>query len=116
MYKKDDSPFIDYEGGHYYNFGDHYYPDGARSEGLIGAYWLAKKLNVEDIASKILEACKKTALSQMVLYNSEKNNYAHKNPKMSVGAIRFKATRQWVRVDSIQHVACFYFRLYEALK
>ena len=34
----------------------------------------------------------------------------------SKGGIRFKATRQWIRVDSIQHVACFYFRLYFAEK
>ena len=61
----------------------------------------------------------------MLLYNTnlinckrkieqKENIYAHKNPEKSVGAIRFKATRQWVRVDSIQHVACFYFRLYFA--
>ena len=45
-----------------------------------------------------------------------RNNYAHKNPNKSKGTIRFKATRQWIRVDSIQHVACFYFRLYFAEK
>lgn len=110
-YTKDDSPFIDYEGSYYYNYGDHFYPDGSRSEGLIGAYYLAKKLNKTELADKILESCRKTAKSQMVLFNDDKNNYAHKNPSKSQGAIRFKATRQWIRVDSIQHVACFYFRL-----
>ena len=114
MYKKNDSPFIDYEGGNYYTHGDHYYPDGARAEGLIGAYYLAKKHEKEDLAQEILEACRKAAQSQMVLYISDKNNYAHKNPEKSKGGIRFKATRQWVRVDSIQHVACFYMRLYFA--
>ena len=113
-YTKDDSPFIDYEGSYYYNYGDHFYPDGSRSEGLIGAYYLAKKLNKTELADKILESCRKTAKSQMVLFNDDKNNYAHKNPSKSQGAIRFKATRQWIRVDSIQHVACFYFRLYFA--
>ena len=113
-YTKDDSPFIDYEGSYYYNYGDHFYPDGSRSEGLIGAYYLAKKLNKTELAAKILESCRKTAKSQMVLFNDDKNNYAHKNPSKSQGAIRFKATRQWIRVDSIQHVACFYFRLYFA--
>lgn len=114
MYKKDDSPYIDYEGSYYYNYGDHFYPDGSRSEGLIGAYYLAKNLGNQDLASDILEACRKTAKSQMILFNSDKNNYAHKNPQKSEGSIRFKATRQWIRVDSIQHVACFYFRLYFA--
>lgn len=113
-YTKNDSPFIDYEGSYYYNYGDHFYPDGSRSEGLIGAYYLAKKLNKTELADKILESCRKTAKSQMVLFNDDKNNYAHKNPSKSQGAIRFKATRQWIRVDSIQHVACFYFRLYFA--
>ena len=113
-YTKYDSPFIDYEGSYYYNYGDHFYPDGSRSEGLIGAYYLAKKLNKTELADKILESCRKTAKSQMVLFNDDKNNYAHKNPSKSQGAIRFKATRQWIRVDSIQHVACFYFRLYFA--
>lgn len=114
MYTKDDSPFLDYEGSYYYNYGDHFYPDGSRSEGLIGAYYLAKNLGRTELAEQILEACRKTAKSQMILFNSDKNNYAHKNPDKSKGAIRFKATRQWIRVDSIQHVACFYFRLYFA--
>jgi len=113
-YKRDDSPYIDYEGSYYYDYGDHFYPDGSRSEGLIGAYYLAKKLGMKDKAEEILEACRKTAQSQMLLFNNDKNNYAHKNPDKSKGTIRFKATRQWIRVDSIQHVACFYFRLYFA--
>ena len=115
-YKRDDSPYIDFEGGYYYNYGDHFYPDGARSEGLVAAYYLAAKLGREELAQTLLEACRKTALSQMYLYNTDKNNYAHKNPEKSVRSIRFKATRQWVRVDSIQHVACFFLRLYFAEK
>ena len=114
MYTANDSPFIDYEGSYYYNKGDHFYPDGSRSEGLVGAYYLAKKLGDEEKAQKILEACRLTAQSQMLLFNNEFNTFAHKNPEKSKGAIRFKATRQWIRVDSIQHVACFYFRLYFA--
>lgn len=114
MYQKDDSPYIDYEGGYFYNHGDHYYPDGARSEGLVAALYLAKKLQKHELYQKILHACQKAALSQMVLFNTNKNSYAHKNPKKAQGGIRFKATRQWVRVDSIQHVACSYFRLYFA--
>lgn len=113
-YQKDDSPYIDYEGAYYYYYGDHYYPDGSRSEGLIAAYYLAKNLGDNELAQTLLNACKKTAKSQMVLVNTPENVYAHKNSEKSLGAIRFKATRQWVRVDSIQHVACFFFRLYFA--
>lgn len=114
IYQKDDSPYIDYEGAYYYNYGDHYYPDGSRSEGLIAAHYLAKNLGDNELAQTLLDACRKTAKSQLVLVNVAENTYAHKNPEKSLGAIRFKATRQWVRVDSIQHVACFYFRLYFA--
>ena len=115
-YKRDDSPYIDFEGGYYYEYGDHFYPDGARSEGLVAAYYLAKFLGYQELESKYLEACRKTAQSQMLLFNSEKNNYTHLNPEKSKGSIRFKATRQWIRVDSIQHVACFFLRLYFAEK
>lgn len=115
-YKRDDSPYIDFEGGYYYEYGDHFYPDGARSEGLVAAYYLARFLGNQKLESKYLEACRKTAQSQMLLFNSDKNNYAHLNPEKSKGSIRFKATRQWVRVDSIQHVACFFLRLYFAEK
>ncbi len=115
-YKRDDSPFIDYEGSFYYNYGDHYYPDGSRSEGVIAAYYLAKKIGQDEFAAEILEECRKNAKSQLILHNSEINNFAHLNQEKSVGAIRFKATRQWIRVDSIQHVACFFFRLYFAEK
>ncbi len=114
MYKRDDSPYIDYEGGYYYDYGDHYYPDGARSEGLVAAYYLARYLKVGALEQKLLDACKKAAMSQFHLFNDEINNYSHKNPLRSAGSIRFKATRQWVRVDSIQHVSCFFARLYKA--
>ena len=114
MYKSDDSPYLDYEGGFYYNYGDHYYPDGARSEGLISAYYLAKKLGEEEFAQKVLDACKLAAKSQFSLFNCEEYTFSHQNPIRSTNAIRFKNTRQWVRVDSIQHVACFFIRLYWA--
>ena len=113
-YKRDDSPYIDYEGGYYYNYGDHYYPDGARSEGLVAAYYLAKYLNMNNLEQKLLNACKKVAMCQFHLFNDELNNYSHKNSSRSKNSIRFKATRQWVRVDSIQHVSCFFARLYKA--
>lgn len=113
MYSSDDTPYIDYDGGYFYEHGDHYFPDGARSEGLIASYYLAKKLGKNELAKEILSACKRAAKSQFPLYVNEKNNYAHKNPMRSNRTIRFKATRQWVRVDSIQHVACFFIRLFK---
>ena len=115
-YQRDDSPYIDFEGGYYYDYGDHYYPDGARSEGLVAAYYLAKKLGNKDFAEELLQACKNVAACQFQLFNAPEMTYAHKNPARSVNGIRFKATRQWVRVDSIQHVACFFIRLYWALQ
>lgn len=113
-YTANNSPYIDFEGGYYYNYGDHFYPDGARSEGLIAAYYLAKELGRDELAQNILNACKKVATCLFHLYNSEENTYSHLNPLRSVRSIRFKATRQWVRVDSVQHVACFFARLFMA--
>ncbi len=113
-YRRDDSPYIDYEGGYYYQYGDHYFPDGARSEGLVAAYYLAKYLKMGSLAQRLLNACKKVAMCQFHLFNNELNNYSHKNQERSRNSIRFKATRQWVRVDSIQHVSCFFARLYKA--
>lgn len=77
-YKRDDSPYIDYEGGYYYVYGDHYFPDGARSEGLVAAYYLAKYLKMDNLAQKLLNACKKVAMCQFHLFNDELNNYSHK--------------------------------------
>lgn len=112
MYKDGETPYLDYEGGYYYNFGDHYYPDGARSEGLVAAYYLAHKMGEKELAQKLLEGCKLAAKSQFSLFNCEEYTFSHPNPKRSQNGIRFKNTRQWVRVDSIQHVACFFIRLY----
>ncbi len=112
MYKDGETPYLDYEGGYYYNFGDHYYPDGARSEGLVAAYYLAHKMGEGELAQKLLEGCKLAAKSQFSLFNCEEYTFSHPNPKRSQNGIRFKNTRQWVRVDSIQHVACFFIRLY----
>lgn len=113
-YKKNDSPYIDFEGGMYYDYGDHYFPDGARCEGLVAAAYLAHYLKKDELAFKYFEACKKAAHTQFQLAINEYNNFAHLNPKKSAGGIKFKVTRQWLRVDSIQHVVCFFKRLYNA--
>jgi hypothetical protein len=51
----------------------------------------------------------------MYLYNSDESTYMYKVPQKGIGAFRFKLTRHWVRVDSVQHVVCFFLRLYPAL-
>jgi hypothetical protein len=37
--------------------------------------------------------------------------YSAANRERAIGGIRFKLTRQWFRVDTIQHVASFYLKL-----
>ena len=70
-YTRDDSPYIDYDGGYYYEHGDHYYPDGARSEGLVAAYYLAKFLGNKDLEEKYLNACKHVAMCQFHLFRKK---------------------------------------------
>jgi len=115
MYTDTDALYYDYPGAMYYQYGDHAYPDAARGEGLIAAYYLAQNLGRYDLAEYYLENCNRLAKSVMYLYNSEQSTYMHIIPAKSVGSFRFKLTRHWVRVDSVQHVACFYLRLYPAL-
>jgi hypothetical protein len=115
MYNYGNSKFYDYPGSFFYNYGDVSYPDGARSEGLIAAYYLARRMGQTKLAEKILKSCKLAATSLLYTYNSKASTFMHKYPEKSTGAFRFKYTRQWVRVDSVQHTACFYKRLYNAL-
>lgn len=116
MYSYSNSKYYDYPGSFFYNYGDVSYPDGARSEGLIAAYYLAHRTGRTQLAEKILEGCKLAATSLLYTYNSKASTFMHKYPEKATGAFRFKYTRQWVRVDSVQHTACFYKRLYDALK
>lgn len=116
MYTEENSVYYDYPGTFYYHFGDHAYPDGARAEGLIAAYYLAVKTGRGEAAEKILESCKTAAKSLMLLYNSKESTYMHRFPDKSIGTFRFKFTRQWVRIDTVQHTACFFIRLYRAVK
>lgn len=111
MYNKDNSLYKDYKGTFFYNYGDHGYIDGARAEGLIAAYYLAKKVGREDLAEYFLENCKTVAESLMYSYNSEESTYMHKYPEKAIGTFRFKFTRHWVRVDTSQHTVCFFVRL-----
>lgn len=102
----------DYHGGFYYNYGDHVYHDGSRCEGIIAAYKLAQYLGREEDAKRIMKAMQLSARGLMYTLHTNESTYSHKYPQKSVRSFRFKLTRQWVRVDSVQHTACFFARLY----
>jgi len=111
MYKVTDSPYPDYAGAFYYQFGDYPYSDGARLEGLMGAYELALKMGEEKVARLLWSALKLGAWSVMHLVNTSDTLYSAKKPELALGGIRFKFTRQWFRIDTIQHVACFFAKM-----
>ena len=101
----------DYIGGFFYNYGDHVYHDASRCEGVVSAYYLAKYLGDEKKAELIMEKMMLSAKGLMKTFHDEKSVYAHISPQKALHSFRFKLTRQWVRVDSIQHAACFFARL-----
>ena len=101
----------DYIGGFYYDYGEHVYHDASRCEGVVSAYYLAKYLKDEEKALWIMEHMMLSAKGLMKTFHDEKSVYAHINPKKALHSFRFKLTRQWVRVDSVQHAACFFARL-----
>ncbi len=115
MYNELNSPYPDYVGNFFYWHGQHALPDGARAEGLVAAYIVARNAGIHDRAEKILESCKMAAAGLMHTFNTPESTYAAADPEKAVGAFRFKLTRQWVRVDSIQHTACFFARLLPCL-
>jgi len=110
-YNETNSPYPDYKGHFYYQYGDHALPDGARAEGLIAATYLARKAGEEILADYFLQKSTDIAKALMQTYNSPEALYAAPAPEKAVGAFRFKLTRQWLRVDSVQHTACFLARL-----
>lgn len=111
LYTVADAPCPDYAGAFYYTFGDYPYADGARCEGLLGAYELARKLGDEARAAKIWRALKLAAWALLHLVNTEDAIYFARNPRLALGGIRFKYTRQWFRIDTIQHVASFFAKM-----
>jgi hypothetical protein len=115
MYQEDNAPFFDYVGSFYYHYGEHAYPDGSRCEGLIAAYHLARYSGDEKRADTLLKNILKAAKNLMYTYNTPESCYGHKYPEKSIYSFRFKLTRQWMRVDSVQHTACFYARLHPLL-
>ena len=111
MYTVMDAPYPDYVGAFYYEYGDYPYADGARCEGLLAAYQLSVQANDKIRQKKYWKALKLAAWSLLHLVNTEESLYSVPNPKLSLGGIRFKYTRQWFRIDTIQHVASFFAKL-----
>ena len=111
MYNKDNSPYYDYPGAFFYNYGDHAYVDGARAEGLISAYYLALRLGKKEEANYIYSNMQAVVRSLFFTHSSSRSSYMYRYPEKGVGTFRFKLTRQWIRVDSVQHTACFLIRL-----
>jgi hypothetical protein len=110
MYNEKDALYPDYVGAFYYHYGDFPFPDGARCEGLVGAYKLAKKAGDKAEMQKIHEGIRKTMRATLLLCNTPESVYSVPNPEKAIGGIRFKTTRQWFRVDTIQHVAAYYVK------
>lgn len=117
MYKDDNTLETnkDYIGGFFYNYGDHVYHDASRCEGIVSAYYLAKHLKDEEKASWIMEHMLLSAKGLMKTFYDEKSVYPQINPQKPLHSFRFKLTRQWVRVDSVQHASCFFSRLYKII-
>ena len=116
MYRDDNAPYDDYSGHFYYTYGDHALPDGARAEGLVAALYLADAMGDSEQRAYLEQSCRTIACGLMQTYNSERSCYAMIAPEKAMNAFRFKLTRHWVRVDSVQHTACFYFRLLRFLE
>lgn len=112
MYREEDAPYPDYVGGFFYEYGDFPYADGARCEGLMAAAELAEMEGDRERLDVYLEALWKAAWATLHLVNTPESTYSVPRPEKAVGGIRFKHTRQWFRIDTIQHVVCFYMRLY----
>ena len=106
----------DYIGGFYYDYGDYVYHDASRCEGIVSAYYLAKYLKDEEKAENIMKNMLLSAKGLMQTFHSKESVYAHIDRKKALHSFRFKLTRQWVRVDSVQHTACFFARLLTAIK
>lgn len=111
MYTPKNALYHDYKGCFYYTYGDFPYADGARSEGLLAAFELALKTKDDDFASTTWRYLKMSAWALLHLVNTKESLYFAKRPDLAQGAIRFKHTRQWFRIDTIQHVASFFAKM-----
>jgi hypothetical protein len=111
MYTVDDAPYPDYAGAFFYEFGEYPYADGARAEGLMAAFTLAHKVGDKARIALYGRALRLLAWATMHLVNTPESIYFAANPSVALGGIRFKYTRQWFRIDTIQHVCAFYLKM-----
>lgn len=111
MYTVTDAPYPDYAGAFFYQYGEFPYADGARAEGLMGAFTLAHKVGDTARAEIYGQALRLVAWATLHLVNTPESLYFARNPQVAQGGIRFKYTRQWFRIDTIQHVCAFYLKL-----
>ena len=114
MYTERNALYPDYPGAFYYRYGDLPYPDGARCEGLVAALELAMKRRDNDRIARYAGGLVKSIRATILLANTPESLYFAPNPEKALGAIRFKLTRQWSRIDTIQHVVCYYMRFLAA--
>ena len=77
----------------------------------MAAFQLALRVEDSARAERYWGALKLAAWSVFHLVNTEQSIYSVPNPELSLGGIRFKYTRQWFRIDTIQHVACFFAKM-----
>lgn len=111
MYNEDNALYPDYVGSFYYYYGEHPYPDGARCEGLLAAYELAKKMGNKELVDSLWKALMLGCWSVMHLVNTPDSTYSVPDPEIAIGGVRLKLTRQWFRIDTTQHVSGFYAKL-----
>jgi len=116
MYDDGDAICPDYVGAFFYEYGDKPYPDGARCEGMVAALALAEKLGRDDLVDEIGSALVRSIQATIRLANTPESLYFAPNPDKAVGGIRFKMTRQWFRIDTIQHVICYYMRFLDVYR
>jgi hypothetical protein len=70
----------------------------------------------EERIARYHEALRLLAWATLRLCNTRDSVYSVPNPERTIGGIRFKLTRQWFRVDTIQHVACFYLKFLQCFE
>jgi len=116
MYTPDNALYPDYIGAYYYNYGNFPYADGARHEGLLGAYELAIKTKDTARIKKYENAIKLAIRSNLHLINTPESSYSVPKPEMTIGGVRFKHTRQWIKIDTIQHIIGFYIKFLKYLE
>ena len=85
-------------------------PDGARAEGLTAAYRLAIRVGDAARQRRYFQGLVRVAWACLHLCNTRESLYSVPNPDHAYGSIRFKFTRQWVRIDTTEHVASFFLR------